>query len=71
MPFSSFEEALKRPDNKALAAQLATAIKDVAPAAAGQQLARCRDLAMQVRRDTVVVLRRGAVVGGLAQPWQP
>ena len=66
MPFSSFEEALKKPENKALAAELAAAIQGVAPAAAGQQLARCRDLAMKVRCggcSAAVLQGRSAALG--------
>jgi hypothetical protein len=55
VPFSSFEEALKKPENKALAAELAAAIQGVAPAAAGQHLARCRDLAMKVGAAVAVL----------------
>ena len=50
VPFSTFEEVLQRPENRQLASDLAAAVKAVTPAAAGQQLARCRELVMQVGR---------------------
>lgn len=49
VPFSSFEEALKRGQhNKQLAKQLNEAIREVQPSNASAALARCRDLVMQV-----------------------
>ncbi|KAL4448876.1 hypothetical protein ABPG77_007593 [Micractinium sp. CCAP 211/92] len=50
VPFSSFEEALKRGQhNKQLAKQLNEAIREVQPSNASAALARCRDLVMQVQ----------------------
>lgn len=49
VPFGSFEEALKKRDNKSLASELAAAVKAVKQGeGSGKQLARCRELVMKV-----------------------
>ncbi|PRW33076.1 alpha-glucan water chloroplastic [Chlorella sorokiniana] len=48
VPFSTFEEVLKRRENKQIVSDLAAAVKAVEPSNAGSALARCRDIAMRV-----------------------
>lgn len=48
IPFASFEEALKDPSNKEVAAKLAAAVKEIPATSAESQLAECREIVMQV-----------------------
>lgn len=48
LPFSCFEEALKRKENTEIAKQLADHVKKITPATAVETLAKCRELAAQV-----------------------
>lgn len=52
LPFSCFEEALKRKENAEIAKQLADHVKKVTPATAVETLAKCRELAAQVAVPT-------------------
>ena len=49
IPFSSFEEALKQPDNRDLAEQLDDAIKNIPASKAEEKLSEVRKLAMKVK----------------------
>lgn len=48
IPFSSFEEALKQPDNKDLAKELEAAIKNIPTTNAEDKLSGVRELVMKV-----------------------
>jgi alpha-glucan,water dikinase len=52
IPFSCFEEALKRKENTEIAEQLADHVKKVTPVTAVETLAKCRELAAQVAVPT-------------------
>eukprot|EP00887_Chlorella_sp_A99_P007269 scaffold2.g7269.t1 len=73
VPFGAFEEALKRKENKKLAGELAAAVKAVTPQNAGETLARCRDLAMQVTvpKELVEALRAAKQEAGIPLPSSP
>ena len=71
VPFSTFEEVLKRRENRGLAGDLAKAIKAVQPGdGAGLALARCRDLVMQtpVPEELQNALRQAMRDGGIPVP---
>ncbi|KAL4422809.1 hypothetical protein ABPG75_009006 [Micractinium tetrahymenae] len=71
VPFSAFEEALKRGEhNKQLARRLNEAIREVQPSNAGAALARCRDLVMQVQvpEELQAELREGMRAAGIPVP---
>ena len=49
VPFSSFEEALKQPENKDMAQRLEAAVKAIPSTSAEEKLRECRDIVMEVR----------------------
>lgn len=48
VPFGSFEEALKQRENNDVRKRLEAAVKDIPDSAAESQLAKCRDIVMEV-----------------------
>ena len=48
VPFGSFEEALKQKENKDVSKRLEEAVKAIPSSHAEEQLAKCRDIVMQV-----------------------
>ena len=51
VPFSSFEEALKQKDNKAMAKRLEAAVKAIPETNAEEKLRQCRDIVMEARHQ--------------------
>ena len=49
VPFSSFEEALKQKENKAMAKRLEAAVKAIPQTNAEEELRECRDIVMEAR----------------------
>ena len=49
VPFSSFEEALKQKENKAMAKRLEAAVKAIPQTNAEERLRECRDIVMEAR----------------------
>ena len=49
VPFSSFEEALKQKENKAMAKRLEAAVKAIPETNAEEKLRVCRDIVMEAR----------------------
>jgi alpha-glucan,water dikinase len=71
IPFSTFEEILKRRENKGLATELTKAVKAVQPGdGAGVALGRCRELVMQVPvpDELQSKLREAMQEGGIPVP---
>ena len=50
VPFSSFEEALKQNENKAMAKRLEAAVTAIPETNAEEKLRECRDIVMEARR---------------------
>lgn len=74
VPFSSFEEALKQPENKDMAQRLEAALKAIPSTSAEEKLRECRDIVMEVRLHAERVeglLHKMLVQTQTAQSMQP
>jgi alpha-glucan,water dikinase len=70
LPFSCFEEALKRKENAEISKQLAENVKKVTPATAVEMLAKCRELAAQIAvpEEAQKELRAAMATAGIPVP---